>query len=225
MHTDPHMGSNVITVRDGRSRMIGTAVYWHIPLFNMNPRETNMTKQTQFVVTGLFVSAVLIVLTNREAAAQNIDKFVISGAAAKKAMTKEISADTAAKITQACLDYAKDHNVAVTVFILNPTGQIVHAHRMDGQVPINVETAELKAKSVLYTRDSTHARADMVSGNVALQMRWAPLGVFPTSGGLPILVDDQMIGAIGVGGSNMDEECAYEGLTKGVGPETALAPG
>ena len=183
-----------------------------------------MTKQTRFVVTGLFLSAAVIALTNREVAAQNIDKFVISGAAAKKAMTREISADTAVKITQACLDYAKEHNVAVTVFILNPTGQIVHAHRMDGQVPINVETAELKAKSVLYTRDSTHARANMVSGKVALQMRWAPLGVFPTSGGLPIMVDDQMIGAIGVGGSNADEECAYEALTKVVGPQPPLAP-
>ena len=183
-----------------------------------------MAKKTGFFLIGLFLSAAAIELTERDATAQNIDKFVISGAAAKKAMTREISADTAAKVTQACLDFAKDHNIAVTVFILNPTGQIVHAHRMDGQVPINVETAELKAKSVLYTRDSTHARANMVAGNVALQMRWAPLGVFPTSGGLPIMVDDQMIGAIGVGGSNMDEECAYDALTKVVGPQPPLAP-
>jgi uncharacterized protein GlcG (DUF336 family) len=184
----------------------------------------NMAKKTGFFLMGLFLSAAAIELTASDATAQNIDKFVISGAAAKKAMTREISADTAAKVTQACLDFAKEHNIAVTVFILNPTGQIVHAHRMDGQVPINVETAELKAKSVLYTRDSTHARANMVAGNVALQMRWAPLGVFPTSGGLPIMVDDQMIGAIGVGGSNMDEECAYDALTKVVGPQPALAP-
>src|SRR6201997_5652758 len=102
-----------------------------------------MTKQTRFFLTGLFLSGAAIALINRDVAAQNIDKFVISGGAAKKAMTREISADKAAKITQACLDFAKEHNVAVTVFILNPTGQIVHAHRMDGQVPINVETAEL----------------------------------------------------------------------------------
>ena len=85
----------------------------------------------------------------------------------------EISADTAEKITQACVAFAKEKNIAVTVFILNPTGQIVHAHRMDGQVPINVETALLKAKSVLYTRDSTHARANMVANNLALQLRWS----------------------------------------------------
>src|ERR1700732_2432218 len=135
-----------------------------------------MTKQTRVFLTGLFLSAATIAFTNQDAAAQNMDKFVISGAAAKKSMTREISADTAAKITQACLDFAKEHNVAVTVFILNPTGQIVHAHRMDGQVPINVETAELKAKSVLYTHDSTHARANMVANNLALQLRWSNIG-------------------------------------------------
>jgi glc operon protein GlcG len=158
------------------------------------------------------------------ASAQNIDKFVVSGEAAKKVMTREISADTAEKITQACVNYAKERNIAVSVFILSPTGQIVHAHRMDGQVPINVETGLLKAKSVLYTRDSTHARANMVANNLSLQLRWSDIGVFPTSGGLPIMVDDQMIGAIGVGGSNQDEECAYAALTSVVGPQPALAP-
>jgi uncharacterized protein GlcG (DUF336 family) len=158
------------------------------------------------------------------ASAQNLSKFVISDEAAKKTLNKnEISAETAAKVTQACVDYAVKNNIAVTVFVLSPTGQVVHAHRMDGQVPINIETAQLKAESVLYTRDSTHARANMVANNVALQMRWSKLPVFPTSGGLPIIVDGQMIGAIGVGGSNRDEECAYQALTSVVGPQPPLA--
>src|SRR6185436_9016932 len=80
------------------------------------------------------------------AQAQNISKFVISEEAAKKTLVRnEISADTAAKITQACVDWATKNNQAVSIFILSPTGQIVHAHRMDGQVPINTETALLKA--------------------------------------------------------------------------------
>src|SRR6478609_8654480 len=157
--------------------------------------------------------------------AQNINKFVISDEAAKKTLVKnEISADAAAKITQACVDWATKNNQAVSVFVLSPTGQIVHAHRMDGQVPINTETALLKAQSVLYTRDSTHARANQVANNVALQLRWAKLPVFPTSGGLPIIVDGQMIGAIGVGGGSRDEECAYQALTTVVGPQPPLAP-
>jgi len=156
--------------------------------------------------------------------AQNLSKFVISDEAAKKTLIKnEISADTAAKITQACVDWAVKNNQAVSVFILSPTGQIVHAHRMDGQVPINTETALLKAQSVLYTRDSTHARANQVANNVSLQLRWDKLPVFPVSGGLPIIVDGQMIGAIGVGGGSRDEDCAYQALTTVVGTQPPLA--
>lgn len=158
------------------------------------------------------------------AAAQNLEKFVVTGEAAKKILTKtEISADTAAKITQACVDFAKEHNQAVSVFILSPSGQIVHAHRMDGQTPINTETGMMKAQSVLYTRTSSHEYANRVQNNLSLQVRWEKLAVFPVAGGLPIIVDDQMIGAIGVGGSNMDEECAYEAVTKVVGPQPPLA--
>ena len=166
-----------------------------------------------------------ILIATGAVTAQNINKFVISDEAAKKTLFKnEISADAAARITQACIDWAAKNNQAVTVFILGPTGQIVHAHRMDGQVPINIETALLKAQSVLYTRDSTHTRANQVANNVSLQLRWDKLPVFPVSGGLPIIVDGQMIGAIGVGGGSRDEECAYTALTTVIGPQPPLAP-
>jgi len=169
------------------------------------------------------ITAVFVIIAGF-APAQNISKFVISDEAAKKTLIKnEISAETAEKITQACVDWATKNNQAVSVFVLSPTGQIVHAHRMDGQVPINTETALLKAQSVLYTRDSTHARANQVANNVSLQLRWDKLPVFPVSGGLPIIVDGQMIGAIGVGGGSRDEDCAYQALTTVIGPQPPLA--
>src|ERR1700692_356445 len=153
--------------------------------------------------TSAVAAVVLMAVGAGSVSAQNISKFVISDEAAKKTLIKnEISVETAEKITQACVEFAKKNNQAVTVFILSPTGQIVHSYRMDGQVPINLETAHLKAQSVLYTRDSSHQRANQVANNLSLQMRWAPLGVFPVAGGLPIIVDGQMIGAIGVGGGS-----------------------
>ncbi len=106
------------------------------------------------------IFAVALVVFAGAASAQ----FVVSGDDAKKAKAKnEISADTAEKITQACVAFAKEKKIAVSVFILSPTGQIVHAHRMDGQVPINIETALLKAKSVLYTT-GFHARPSQHGG-------------------------------------------------------------
>ena len=116
------------------------------------------------------------------------------------------------------------YSIAIFTRRFDPNGDIVHAHRMDGQNPINIETGLLKAKSALYTKDSTHLRANMVANNVALQLRWSTLPIFPVSGGLPIVVDKQLIGAIGVGGSNMDEECAYAALTKVIGPQPPLEP-
>jgi uncharacterized protein GlcG (DUF336 family) len=50
------------------------------------------------------------------------------------------------------------------------------------------------------------------------------LGQFPYTGGLPIMVGPQLIGAIGVGGASgeQDERCAYEALTRVIGPQPAL---
>src|SRR5579883_631045 len=109
-----------------------------------------------------------LILACAIASAQNLEKFVVTGEAAKHILTKtEISADTAAKIVQACVDFAKAHNVAVSVFVISPQGQIVHAHRMDGQTPINTETGLMKAQSVLYTRTSSHDYANRITNNLS----------------------------------------------------------
>jgi hypothetical protein len=87
----------------------------------------------------LVVTAALMIAAG-VASTQDISKFVISDAAAKKTLIKnEINADTARKIIDKCIDIATKANMAITIFILSPTGQIVASHRMDGQVPINIE--------------------------------------------------------------------------------------
>ena len=148
----------------------------------------------------------------------------MSGEAAKKSLTKyQISADVARKLVDACVDYAKSTNTPVSVFVLSPDGEIVDAHRMDGQNSINTDTALLKAKTALYLRDSTHIAANRFRTLDARLIR-EDLHMYLVSGGLPIVVDDQMIGAIGVGGGNADEQCGYQALIKVLGPQPPLAP-
>ncbi len=48
------------------------------------------------------------------------------------------------------------------------------------------------------------------------------LAYYFVGGGLPIVVENNLIGAIGVGGGNMDEQCAYQALTKVLGPQPPL---
>jgi len=153
-----------------------------------------------------------------------LDKAVMSGENAKKSLTRyQISAEVARKLVDACVDYAKSTNTPVSVFVLSPDGEIVDAHRMDGQNSINTDTALLKAKTALYLRDSTHAAANRFRTLDARLIR-EDLHMYLVSGGLPIVVDDQMIGAIGVGGGNADEQCAYQAMIKVLGPQPPLAP-
>ena len=181
---------------------------------------------------GKYANAALIILlgaatllgTGVASAQSKVDRFVVTGEAAKKAMTRdEISADTAEKIAKACLDFAAQNKIAVSIFILSPSGQIVHAHRMDGQNPVNVQTALWKAQTALFTHGSTHAAANRYADDITGELTRIKFDAYWVSGGLPIVVDDVLIGAIGVGGSGLDEECANAGLTAVLGPQPPLA--
>ena len=120
------------------------------------------------------------------------------------------------------MDFANAHNMTVSVFVVNPSGAIVDGLRMDGQKPNNTNTALYKAQTAAYMRASTHATANRLSTDVQRITR-TRLNLWLVSGGLPIIVDDQVIGAVGVGGSRMDEQCAYYALTKVLGPQPPLA--
>ncbi|HAY45974.1 MAG TPA: hypothetical protein DCY55_06770 [Gammaproteobacteria bacterium] len=166
--------------------------------------------------------------------AQEIDDFVISSEAAVKAKTRdEISLDTARKIANHCLLAAADRGFGTSIFILSPSGHVVYALRADGQTPIATETALLKAKTALFMRGSTHAQMNLVAKNPARDTRLRPLqsefDLFWNSGGLPILVDNVLIGAIGAGGMPAsaewsDEICVHNAMTEVLGEQPPLAP-
>lgn len=168
----------------------------------------------------LWVSLVITLLSGATWA-QNPDKIIVTGDAAKRSLAKnEITGEAAAKIAQACQDFATQHNYAAVIFILDPSGNIVHAHRMDGIRPVQFESALNKAKTALFMRTSTRELADRIHGNATEEVRFLTRGLYPYSGGVPIIVDNQLIGAIGVAGSDpLDDDCAYAGLTSVLGPQ------
>lgn len=165
------------------------------------------------------------------ATAAQFNKATVSDEVAKKTLMKAvINADTARALVDACVDWEKTQpgNITVAVFVLSPTGEIIDSHAMDGVLPIAVETGLLKAKTVLYARTSSAAVAqrfhDVDSRLFRLDLGKAEgLSYYFVSGGLPIVVDNQLIGAIGVGGGNADEQCAYQALVKVLGPQPAVA--
>ena len=93
---------------------------------------------------------------------------------------------------------------------------------MDGENPINVDTAQFKAETARYYRVSSHAVRNRYEAGGTVSMR-IKHGKYMVEGGLPIIVDGQMIGAIGVGGfGGSDELCAYQALTSVIGPQPPL---
>ena len=155
-----------------------------------------------------------------------VDKAVQTGDNAKRVLSRDyISDEIAQKIVNACVDLAKAANGSVSVFVLSPDGQIAAARRLDGQNTANTETALLKAQTALRRQQSTHAAVNQFN-SVDQKLIRLPQGFFLVAGGMPIIVDDVMIGVIGVGGGRgiNDEQCAYQALTKVLGPQPPLPP-
>jgi glc operon protein GlcG len=173
-------------------------------------------------IVSMAVAALLFAAAGASAQDSKFDEFTLSKEAAKHALTRaEVNLDTAQKIVNACVDFAKEHDMTASVFVVNPTGVIIASARMDGQMPNNTNTALYKAQTAAYMRASTHATSNRLSTDVQRITR-TRLNLWLVPGGLPIIVDDQVIGAVGVGGSRMDEQCAYEALTKVLGPQPPL---
>jgi uncharacterized protein GlcG (DUF336 family) len=138
----------------------------------------------------------------------------------------QISLMAARKIARACRDFAAAKGGGMSLFILDTFGEFVHVERMDGQVFNNIRTARMKAETSLKTRVPTSVYNAQGRNNPAGQTRTIDqFGFFTNSGGLPIVVDGQMIGAIGVGGGaggGGDEACAIEGLKATFGDHVTL---
>jgi glc operon protein GlcG len=160
------------------------------------------------------------------------DQFVIRGDATKTILEQnEINVATAEAVSKACVEEAVKQGVKVSVAILDQFGEQVYLYRMDGQTKVNIDTALMKARTVLNTRQPSKATMNAVLQGRSSELRQYSFGNFANSGGLPIVINgNQFIGAIGVGGSApklpdwSDEICAWRALTKVMGTQPALLP-
>jgi len=182
-------------------------------------------------VAALAVAAALLAPSTASAQNMTLAQATINDAAAKNTLLKDqINANVARQIVDACLDFARTQPNGpgtYAIFVLTPTGDLVDSHVMDGVYPIGIETGLMKAKTALYARTPSSvvaSRFPTIDGR-AIRMdlgKEQGLSYYFVGGGLPIVVEGHMIGAIGVGGGNMDEQCAYTALTKVLGPQPPL---
>jgi len=108
---------------------------------------------------------------------------------------------------------AKKNNWAVAIAVVDTGGKLVGFTRLDNVQNASVDIAIGKAVTANNFRRPTKALQDGIAqGGVNLRILGLP-GVTPLEGGVPIVVDGKIIGAIGVSGvtSAQDAECAMAG--------------
>jgi glc operon protein GlcG len=161
--------------------------------------------------------------------AQNVpEQFVVSGKAAEKIQDfTTINLATAERIANVCEKAAAAEGVQISVMVLDNEGNHVYMDRMDGQGYLNIITADMKARTALLGRDPSKNRMNRVIEDPTSELQLIQLGFFANSGGLPIVVNKQLIGAVGVGGSAphppvwSDEICGQKALVEVIGPTVA----
>lgn len=101
-------------------------------------------------------------------------------------------------IAQAAEERAKKDNWKVVIAIVDAGGHLLYLQRMDGVQIASIEVAQKKAKAAAFYKRPTKAFEEgLKSGNQGLML--LP-GVIASEGGVPIIHDGQVIGAVGVSG-------------------------
>lgn len=140
---------------------------------------------------------------------------VVSGVAAASSAQliekKTLSLDAAKKVAAAAEVEAKRRNATVVIAIVDDGGHLVVLERLDDTQVASVEVGIGKATTAAIFRRPTREFEEQIrNGRVAAL---ALPGATPLQGGVPIVAEGKVVGAIGVSGNTPqeDEEIARAG--------------
>lgn len=131
---------------------------------------------------------------------------------------KNLSSEAAKIMAETCEALVRERGWnPATVWILDNAGHSIHMHSMQGAPWLSIEPSRMKAQTALQTGrpNSTYAQGAEARGPYAGTNVGILLNNFMAGGGLPVIIDGQVVGAIGVGGTRTpggDEECAQAGI-------------
>ena len=115
-----------------------------------------------------------------------------------------LTSTDASKILEAALAEAARNQWAVSVAVVDDGGHLLAFLRADGAAPISAYIAIEKARTSALGRRESKAYEDMVNGGRTAFLS-APL-VTSLEGGVPVIAQGQVIGAVGVSGVKSDQD-------------------
>lgn len=129
--------------------------------------------------------------------------------------TKQIlTLDDVKKIAAAAETEASLNKWCVTIAIVDDGGHMLWLQRMDGAAPISSHIAPAKAKTAALGRRESKVYEDIIN-NGRYSFMTAPTLEGMLEGGVPIIINGQCLGAVGVSGvkSTEDVQIAQAGIT------------
>jgi len=124
-----------------------------------------------------------------------------------------ISLENAKKATMPALAEATKNNWTMAVAVVDPAGNLVYYEKMDNTQLGSANVAIDKARSAALFKRPTKALQDaLAAGGDGLRILRLQ-GAMPVEGGIPLVSDGKIVGAIGVSGgtSAQDGQCAKAG--------------
>jgi uncharacterized protein GlcG (DUF336 family) len=124
-----------------------------------------------------------------------------------------VSVEIARKAATAAVAEARKNNWYMAVAVVDPSGDLVYYEKMDNTQLGSAKVAVSKARSAALYKRPTKLFQDAVAGGGAGLRVLGLEGAVPLEGGVPLIVDGKIIGAIGLSGdlSEHDGQCARAG--------------
>lgn len=123
-----------------------------------------------------------------------------------------LTLDDAKKIAAGAEAEAKRNGWPVVIAIVDDGGHLLHLQRLDGTQYGSIQVAIEKARAAIAFRRPTKIWEENIADG---HLRYLNLpGTLPIEGGLPVTVDNQFTGAVGVSGvrSHQDAQIAQAGI-------------
>jgi glc operon protein GlcG len=138
-----------------------------------------------------------------------------------------VAVETARKVAATAIAEGKKNGWTIAVAIVDTAGDLVFFERMDNTQAGSVTVSQEKARTAARFKRPSKAFEEALAGG-----RQAILGlpgVTPVEGGVPLIIEGKIVGAVGVSGatSPQDSQCAQAGadlLGKAPAPPPPKAP-
>ena len=129
-----------------------------------------------------------------------------------------LTLDDVKTIAAAAEAEALKNNWAVTIAIVDDGGHLLWLQRLDGNPPVSIYIATAKANTAALGRRESKLYEDVIN-NGRVSFLSAPKLEGMLEGGVPVIVEGHVIGAVGVSGvkSNEDAQIAKAGIAALIG--------